>query len=140
MYITNLLVVVVFWLHPHSHLLHLSHSLLCFFHLYSFQDCGHQNFRMHFLSSVAVAVTFVASTSYAAPSTAPIAKRCTNSATDRSCWSDNFDLSTNYYEEVPDTGVTREVSSHQSWTSKQPILTALSTTSSLSTPRHHSMV
>jgi hypothetical protein len=34
---------------------------------------------------------------------------CTNSATDRSCWGD-YDLLTNYYDTVPDTGVTREVS------------------------------
>lgn len=34
-------------------------------------------------------------------------KRCVNSAEDRSCWGD-YDLSTNYYEVVPDTGVTRE--------------------------------
>lgn len=38
----------------------------------------------------------------------PLTKRsCENSASDRSCWGD-YDLSTNYYEEVPDTGVTRE--------------------------------
>ena len=36
-----------------------------------------------------------------------ISKRCTNSAEDRSCWGD-YDLSTNYYDTVPDTGVTRE--------------------------------
>lgn len=34
-------------------------------------------------------------------------KRCTNSADDRSCWGD-YDISTNYYDTVPDTGVTRE--------------------------------
>lgn len=34
-------------------------------------------------------------------------KRCVNSAEDRSCWGD-FDITTNYYDEVPDTGVTRE--------------------------------
>jgi hypothetical protein len=33
---------------------------------------------------------------------------CVNSASDRSYWSDGFDISTNYYENVPDTGVTRE--------------------------------
>lgn len=33
---------------------------------------------------------------------------CVNSPTSRSCWSDGFDISTNYYENVPDTGVTRE--------------------------------
>lgn len=31
-----------------------------------------------------------------------------NSASDRSCWKDGYDISTNYYEEVPDTGVVRE--------------------------------
>jgi hypothetical protein len=36
-----------------------------------------------------------------------LSKRCTNSASDRSCWGD-YDISTNYYDEVPDTGVTRE--------------------------------
>lgn len=34
-------------------------------------------------------------------------KRCVNSAEDRTCWGD-YDISTNYYDEVPDTGVTRE--------------------------------
>jgi hypothetical protein len=38
---------------------------------------------------------------------ATLCKRCTNSASDRSCWGD-YDISTNYYDEVPDTGVTRE--------------------------------
>lgn len=33
---------------------------------------------------------------------------CVNSPTSRGCWSDGFDISTNYYEKVPDTGVTRE--------------------------------
>lgn len=36
------------------------------------------------------------------------ATTCVNSASDRSCWSDGYDLSTNYYDDVPDTGVTRE--------------------------------
>ena len=44
----------------------------------------------------------------AAPSIHSLSKRCTNSASDRSCWGD-YSLSTNYYNEVPDTGITREV-------------------------------
>ncbi|KAJ8115051.1 hypothetical protein ONZ43_g4754 [Nemania bipapillata] len=36
-----------------------------------------------------------------------LSKRCTNSADDRTCWGD-YDISTNYYEDGPDTGVTRE--------------------------------
>lgn len=32
-----------------------------------------------------------------------------NSADDRSVWADGFDLSTDYYDNVPNTGVTREV-------------------------------
>lgn len=36
-----------------------------------------------------------------------LAKRCVNSASDRSCWGD-YDISTNYYDNVPNTGVTRE--------------------------------
>lgn len=45
----------------------------------------------------------------AAPSSEPrtASKRCVNSAEDRSCWGD-YDISTNYYDVVPDTGVTRE--------------------------------
>lgn len=45
----------------------------------------------------------------AAPSPFEPQKRqgCVNSAEDRSCWGD-YDISTNYYDEVPDTGVTRE--------------------------------
>jgi hypothetical protein len=31
-----------------------------------------------------------------------------NSALDRLCWRNGFDISTNYYEEVPDTGIVRE--------------------------------
>ncbi|KAK2625165.1 hypothetical protein QTJ16_005534 [Diplocarpon rosae] len=37
----------------------------------------------------------------------PLVKRCTHSATERSCWGD-YDLTTDYYNVVPDTGVTRE--------------------------------
>ena len=37
-----------------------------------------------------------------------LAKRCDNSASDRACWG-NYDLSTDYYTEVPDTGATVEV-------------------------------
>lgn len=33
-------------------------------------------------------------------------RACDNSATDRSCWGD-YDTSTNYYDEVPDTGETK---------------------------------
>jgi hypothetical protein len=49
---------------------------------------------------------------FAAPKSSPhysnsLSKRCTNSADDRSCWGD-YDISTNYYDTVPDTGVTRE--------------------------------
>lgn len=44
----------------------------------------------------------------AAPHVSNLGKRCTNSATDRTCWGD-YDTSTDYYTEVPNTGVTREV-------------------------------
>lgn len=44
----------------------------------------------------------------AAPHQSSSSKRCTNSAADRACWG-NYDLSTNYYDEAPDTGVTVEV-------------------------------
>jgi len=38
----------------------------------------------------------------------PRATACVNSVSDRSCWNEGYDLSTNYYDEVPDTGVVRE--------------------------------
>ncbi|KUJ17361.1 laccase [Mollisia scopiformis] len=61
-----------------------------------------------FFSSLFLAASAL-STAFAAPASTSnqLSKRCTNSATDRSCWGD-YDLSTNYYETVPDTGVTRE--------------------------------
>lgn len=52
----------------------------------------------------------ISSSVFAAPRQSPtLAKRCVNSAEDRSCWGD-YDLSTNYYDNdaVPDTGVVRE--------------------------------
>jgi hypothetical protein len=57
------------------------------------------------LVSVALAPLVLAAPRLEAPS---LFKRCVNSETDRSCWSDDFDISTNYYDEVPDTGVVRE--------------------------------
>jgi hypothetical protein len=64
---------------------------------------------MHLYYSFSIILTLLACSVVGAPSKAPLVKRCTNSAADRSCWSDGFDLSTNYYDEAPDTGVTREV-------------------------------
>jgi hypothetical protein len=31
---------------------------------------------------------------------------CTNTATSRSCWSDGYDISTNWYDNIPNTGKT----------------------------------
>ncbi|KAB8276471.1 Cupredoxin [Aspergillus minisclerotigenes] len=33
---------------------------------------------------------------------------CTHGPSNRACWSDGYDVSTNYYEDAPDTGVVRE--------------------------------
>lgn len=52
-------------------------------------------------------VTAAPSTSPATISKSPAKRSCVNSASDRSCWG-NYDTSTNYYDVVPDTGVTRE--------------------------------
>lgn len=57
-----------------------------------------------FICSLFLATKVTAAPQSSAPS---LSKRCTNSADDRSCWGD-YDISTNYYEEAPDTGVTRE--------------------------------
>ncbi|RAK94977.1 uncharacterized protein BO80DRAFT_469784 [Aspergillus ibericus CBS 121593] len=35
-------------------------------------------------------------------------QECVNSPTNRACWRNGYNLSTNYYEEVPDTGVVHE--------------------------------
>jgi hypothetical protein len=40
--------------------------------------------------------------------TSTLSKRCVNSASDRTCWGD-YSISTDYYTEGPDTGVTVEV-------------------------------
>ncbi|KAK0107229.1 hypothetical protein ONS95_003931 [Cadophora gregata] len=65
---------------------------------------------MHFSLSLLASLVFLSATS-AAPSVSrdagSLSKRCTNSASDRSCWGD-YDLTTDYYTTVPDTGVTRE--------------------------------
>jgi hypothetical protein len=37
------------------------------------------------------------------------ATACENTATSRSCWGE-YDIDTDYYNVIPDTGVTREVS------------------------------
>lgn len=58
----------------------------------------------HLLASLALVPLALAAPKFEAPS---LFKRCTNSAEDRSCWGD-YDLSTNYYDESPDTGVIRE--------------------------------
>jgi hypothetical protein len=59
-----------------------------------------------FLASLAMAPMTLGAPSFEfSPST--LSKRCTNSATDRSCWGD-YDITTNYYDEGPDTGVVRE--------------------------------
>lgn len=63
------------------------------------------HFSSLFLASVAIPAILAAPKPF--QSTNKLSKRCTNSASDRSCWGD-YDLSTNYYDEVPDTGVTRE--------------------------------
>ncbi|KAH8602219.1 putative extracellular dihydrogeodin oxidase/laccase [Bisporella sp. PMI_857] len=60
-------------------------------------------------SFLSLTLSLLLSKAVAVPRPAPLGRRCVNSAEDRSCWSDSFDLSTNYYDEVPDTGETVEV-------------------------------
>ena len=61
------------------------------------------NFR-HLLAFLALAPIALAVPNPAGPS---LSKRCTNSESDRACWGD-YDITTNYYDESPDTGVVRE--------------------------------
>lgn len=79
----------------------LIHSTYNLFHslLYHF-------FTMHLLRFLGL--TSLALSAQAEPiARNSLSKRCTNSASDRSCWGD-YDITTNYYEDGPDTGVTRE--------------------------------
>jgi hypothetical protein len=62
---------------------------------------------MHFFSLLAFVLLGTLAASSPFNSFPSLQKRCTNSADDRSCWGD-YDISTNYYDEVPDTGVVRE--------------------------------
>lgn len=59
------------------------------------------------LWALAALPAVLAAPSHALSKTPSISKRCVNSASDRSCWGD-YDINTDYYETVPDTGVTRE--------------------------------
>jgi hypothetical protein len=92
---------------PSTHRSFITSSLFCFTSFLS--PAIRSGFEMRF-SSLLLA-TFALPSIFAAPkplhSAKTISKRCTNSAEDRSCWGD-YDLSTNYYDTVPDTGVTRE--------------------------------
>jgi hypothetical protein len=65
--------------------------------------------KMQIISSLAFGLALVISAVDSAPHPSNLVKRCTNSASDRSCWSDLFDLSSNYYTDAPDTGATVEV-------------------------------
>ena len=56
----------------------------------------------------ASSLALIISEASAAPHVSSLSKRCTYSSTDRACWG-NYDLSTDYYSEVPDTGNTVEV-------------------------------
>lgn len=66
---------------------------------------------MHIPTFLTASLGLLCSGAFAAPQVHPskLSKRCENSASDRSCWG-NYDLSTDWYTEVPDTGVTVEVS------------------------------
>lgn len=97
--------IVVYWL---SILLVVLSSIALFAFYFRYQ----QFFSMHLLSPIlAIGLTlsnfYVSAILHVSPS---LTKRCTNSATDRACWGD-YDLSTNYYTEAPDTGDTVEVCS-----------------------------
>ncbi|CZR69397.1 related to laccase precursor [Phialocephala subalpina] len=63
---------------------------------------------MRFLPALlASSLVLISGVSAAPQPPSSLSKRCTYSSTDRACWGD-YDLSTDYYTESPDTGVTRE--------------------------------
>jgi hypothetical protein len=119
--------------HPSSSLFSIS-----FLNIWSLLfPCPPPLFSMHFLPSLlASSLSLIISGVSAAPHESHLGKRCTNSASDRSCWGD-YDLSTDYYNTVPDTGVTREVIFP--YFLHENILTVSSTTSNLSTQQLHPM-
>lgn len=106
---------------PHHPTIHLFLSFLAFRHLSLHFLSFHctvvlRQFFVMFISSFLSASSGLAmllSGVNAAPhvqQSHSLGKRdCDNSATDRSCWGE-YSTSTNYYDEVPDTGVTVEVS------------------------------
>ncbi|KAJ5767597.1 hypothetical protein N7533_000180 [Penicillium manginii] len=62
-------------------------------------------FPLLFISSL---VSLSTAFSLSGPSKHSRDTSCVNSPNNRKCWSEGFDITTNYYENVPDTGVTRE--------------------------------
>ena len=77
----------------------------------SFPDFRYVNFdnlfKMLFLSVLSLLLLSTSITAHPHSSSSSLSKRCVNSADDRTCWGD-YDISTNYYEVSPDTGVVRE--------------------------------
>lgn len=66
----------------------------------------------HLIRFALMGLTLVASGAIAAPlESSTLSKRCVNSATDRTCWGD-YDINTDYYNVVPNTGNTVEVNSY----------------------------
>lgn len=63
---------------------------------------------MSFVNSLFLIFRILVSAVYSIPLQGQLAKRCTNSAADRGCWGE-YDITTNYYDISPDTGVTKEV-------------------------------
>lgn len=121
-----------------THLLLYSLFSISFLNIWSLSfPCPPPLFSMHFLPSLlASSLSLIISGVSAASHESHLGKRCTNSASDRSCWGD-YDLSTDYYNTVPDTGVTREVIFP--YFLHENILTVSSTTSNLSTQQLHPM-
>ena len=63
------------------------------------------HFSSIFLSSL---ITFQTALGALVPTKHPRDATCVNSPTNRQCWSEGFNISTDYYAHVPETGVTRE--------------------------------
>lgn len=65
-------------------------------------------FTMLFAPSIISGLALLVSSALAAPQSPSLPRAtCENSASNRSCWGE-YDLSTNYYNVVPETNVTRE--------------------------------
>lgn len=63
-------------------------------------------------SLLASSASSIIAAAASATAVSDVSTTCTNSAYDRRCWGNGYNINTNWYEDWPDTGVIREVSQY----------------------------